>query len=91
MNGAKVIFNAEFIDEITRHRDFSKHKYDLENLPEMKSKLLKEYEAWNKKLEWAMNFQDTIAYVRNMDIPKLTVCKMVSGLELPAKNLQAID
>ena len=91
MNGAKVIFNEAFIDEITRHRDFSKHKYDIENMPEMKNKLLKEYEAWNKKLDWALNFQDTIAYVRNMDTPKLTVCKMVSGLELPAKNLQTLN
>ena len=91
MNGARVIFNSEFIEEITRHRDFSKRRYDIENLPDMKNKLLKEYERWNKKLDWALSFQDTVAYVKNMDTPKMTVCKLLSGLEVPARNLQTIE
>lgn len=90
INGSTVIFNEDYIDEITRHRDIAKRKYDVENMPNLKEKLKKEYEAWENKLEWSLNFQDTVDFVQNMEIPKITVCKTLSGLEIPAKNLQTV-
>lgn len=90
IKGSTVIFNEEYIDEITRHRDIAKRKYEVENMPNLKEKLRVEYNGWENKLEWALNFQDTVDFVQNMEIPKITVCKMLSGLEVPAKNLQAV-
>jgi len=90
IKGSTVIFNEDYIDEITRHRDIAKRKFDTENMPNLKEKLRKEYENWENKLEWSLNFQDTVDFVQNLEIPKLTVCKMLSGLEIPAKNLQAV-
>ena len=90
VNGTTVIFNEDYIEEIERHRDIAKKKYDVENMPNQKEKNRKEYESWENKLEWALNFQDTVDFVQNMEVPKITVCKLMSGLEIPAKHLQVI-
>lgn len=90
IKGSTVIFNEKYIEELTRHRDICKHKFDIENMPSQKEKLQKELNAWNEKLDWALNFQDTVDFVHNMEIPKITVCKTITGLEIPAKNLQSL-
>lgn len=90
IKGTTVIFNDEYIDEVTRLRDIAKRKYDVENVPSNKEKLLKEYTHWENKLEWAMNFQDTVDFIQNMEVPAITICKTITGLEIPAKNLQTV-
>ena len=90
IKGATVIFNEEYIQEITRHRDTAKRKYEIENMPEKKEELKKKLESWEAKLDWALNFQDIVDKVQNMEIPSITVCKMISGEEIPAKLLQAV-
>lgn len=90
VEGSTVIFNEGYIEEVTRHRDIAKRKYEIESMPTSKEKLKKEYEAWEKKLEWSLSFQDTVDFVQNLQVPSITVCKMISGLEIPAKNLQKI-
>ena len=90
MNGSTVIYNDEYIDEITRHRDIAKRKWETENMTVAKEKLFKEYENWEYKLEDAISFQDTVEYVHQMDIPNLTVCKTLTGRVIPAKNLQCV-
>ena len=90
IKGTTVIINDAYIDEVTRHRDIAKRKYEVENMPTQKEKLKTIYDNWENKLEWSLNFQDTVDFVQNMEVPQITVCKMVSGLEIPAKNLQTV-
>ena len=90
INGTTVIFNEDYIDEVTRHRDIWKKKYEVENMPNQKEKNFKEYEKWEKKLDWALNFQDTVDFVQNMEVPSITVVKVMSGLEIPSKHLQVV-
>jgi hypothetical protein len=90
LKGTTVIFNEEYIDEVVRHRDIAKRKYEQEHMPNNKERLQKEYEAWERKLEWSLNFQDSVDFVQNMEVPKITVCKTIGGLEIPAKHLQAV-
>jgi len=91
ISGSTVIFNDDYIDEVTRHRDIAKHKYEVENMPNQKENLKKTYDAWESKLEWAMNFQDTVDFVQNMEVPSITVCKTLTGYEIPAKHLQVLN
>mgnify|MGYP003290131074 CR=1 FL=1 len=90
VKGTTVIFNDEYVDEIIRHRDISKKKYENENMESIKAKHLKNYKAWEQKLDWALNFQDTVDSFINVEVPSITVCKTMGGLELPAKHLQVI-
>ena len=90
ISGATVIFNDEYIDEVTRHRDNAKKKYEVEDLPEKKAQAKKAYESWETKLDWALNFQETIDRVINCEVPNITVVKTISGYELPAKILQTV-
>ena len=89
-NITTVIFNDEYISEVTRHRDIAKRRYETENMPEEKEHYRMEYEQWEKKLEWAVSFQDTLDSLQNIEVPSLTVCKTLSGLVIPAKHLQII-
>lgn len=86
----KVIFNEYYIDEITRHRDIAKRKYETENLPAEKERAKKIYDKLEQKLTWAEEFQDTIDQVRNSNIPNLTVITTMGGYEFPASYLQLV-
>lgn len=88
--GTKVIFNNEYIDELIRHRDIAKTRYYVETSVEAKEKAKQELDYWEDKLKWAEEFQDTIDEIKDMNIPKLTVVKTMSGHEYPAKYLQRI-
>lgn len=90
MAGSTVIFNQEYIDEVARRTEVARKKYEVENMPDVKEKLKTNYEAWDKKLSWAMDFSDRIDTVKNVDIPSLTVVKTMSGLEIPASNVQIV-
>lgn len=90
VKGSTVIFNEDYIDEVTRHRDNWQRKYDVENMPNQKEKNKKELERWEAKLEWSINFQDTVDFVQNMEVPAITVVKTLQGYEIPAKHLQVI-
>ena len=52
-HGTTVIFNEEYIDEIIRHRDIAKRKYEVENMPKEKEKCKQSLDAWEQKLEQA--------------------------------------
>ena len=88
--GNTVIFNDEYIDEVIRHRDIAKKKYEVENMPNQKARLKEELDAWENKLAWAEEFQDTIDTLVNVEIPKITAIKTMGGYEYPAKYLQVI-
>ena len=90
INGSTVIFNEEYIDEITRHRDNAQQKYEVEDLPEEKIKAKQQLDKWERKLDWALNFQDTIDSIENVLVPNITVIRTVKGYELPAKHLQLV-
>jgi len=90
ITGATVIFNDEYIDEVTRHRDIAKKKFEVEDLPEKKEQAQKAYESWEKKLDWSLNFQDVVDRVINCEVPNITVIKTMTGYELPAKILQTV-
>ena len=89
-HGATVIFNEEYIDEIIRHRDIAKRKYEVENMPKEKEKCKQSLDAWEQKLEWAESFQDSIDHIKHLDIPNLTVVRTMGGYAYPAKYLQVI-
>lgn len=90
IKGTTVIFNDEYIDELTRHRDIAKKKFEVEDLPEHKSKAEKGLIAAEKRLDWAISFQDTIDHFVNLDVPSITGVVTVKGYELPAKHLQVV-
>ncbi len=89
-HGSTVIFNNDYIEELIRHRDIAKRKYDVENLPKEKEQAKRVYEHWEQKLQWAEEFQDTIEEIKNMSIPNLTAIKTMGGHEYPIKYLQVI-
>lgn len=86
----KVIFNNEYIQELYRHKDIAKRKYEVENQGYYKEKAKKDYEYWLNKIEWAENFQDSVEEIHNINIPNLTIVKTMSGKEILLKNLQFI-
>ena len=89
-HGSTVIFSNEYIEELTRHRDIAQRKYDVENMPNQKVKLKEELDAWENKLAWAEEFQDTIDSFVNVEVPKITAIKTMGGYEYPVKYLQVI-
>lgn len=86
----KVIFNNEYIQELYRHRDIAKKKYDVESPGIHKEQAKKDYEYFLNKIEWAENFQDIVEEIHNINIPHLTIVKTMSGRELLLRNLQFI-
>ena len=59
-------------------------------MPNKKAQLKEELDAWENKLAWAEEFQDTIDTLVNVEIPKITAIKTMGGYEYPAKYLQVI-
>ena len=90
IQGSTVIFNEEYIDELIRHRENDKKKFDVEDLPEYKGKAEAQYLAAENKLEWATGFRDTIDHFVHLDVPSITAVVTVEGYELPAKHLQVV-
>lgn len=88
--GTTVIFNQDYIDELVRHRDIAQRKYDVENIESQKQKAKAVLDAYQQRLEFAENFQDTILEIKNMDVPHITAIKTMGGQEYPASVLQVI-
>ena len=91
IKGTTVIFNEEYIGELERHRDNAKRKFEVEDLPEYKSKAQALYESAEKRLEWATEFRDTVDHFVNVDVPNITCVVTTKGYELPAKHLQVLN
>ena len=88
--GQTVIFTDDYIDTIIRHRDITKQKYQVENMPGEKQKLKQKLDAWEQALEKAECFQGVIREVKNKDIEKLMSVVTMEGSEYSAKDLQVI-
>lgn len=88
--GQKVIFTQDYIDELTRHRDIAKQKYEVENMPQEKSALKQKWEAWEQVLEKAECFQGIVREVKNPEMEKLATVITMEGSEHSLKNLQPI-
>ena len=85
-----VIFADSYIDELTRHRDIWKERYEVEDMPNVKLQCGKKYKEFDDKLNWALDFQDVVESIKNEDIPQITLVKTTRGYELPAKYLMII-
>lgn len=90
IEGSTVIMNEAYIAELTRHRDMCKKKLDKETFPKIREELAEKYTRYDNMLNQALDFQDTIVEVINIDIPKLTSIRTMSGLVLPLKNVQVL-
>ena len=90
IEGSTVIMNEAYIAELTRHRDICKKKLDKETFPKIREELTERYNRYDNMLNQALDFQDTIVEVINIDIPKLTSIRTMSGLVLPLKNVQVL-
>ena len=90
MQGTTVIFNEEYIDELSRHRDNWQTKYEVEDMPDLKEAARQNLEKFEKKLDWALNFRDTVEFTQHMEVPQITMVKTLSGFEIPAKHLQTL-
>jgi hypothetical protein len=90
-NGTTVIMNDEYISELTRHRDMYLKQVENEVLPDAYEKVLQKYKYFEAKLNEAIEFSDTVEEIVNLDIPRLTAVKTISGLVLPIKHVQIIE
>lgn len=90
IKGSTIIMSDEFISELTRHKDICKKKLDIEMMPEAREELTRRYELLEEKLNQALEFQDVIDEVVNLDMPRLTAVKTINGLVLPIKNVQIL-
>lgn len=90
IQGTKVIFNNDYIEEITRHRDNAQKVWENELMPDAKEKAKKALDSWEDRLEWALSFEDILDEVKNVDVPNITIFKTMGGYELPAKHIQIV-
>lgn len=88
--GTTVIFNEEYIDTLTRHRDIAQRKFDTENLPKEKEQARRNLERLENLLDKAICYQGTVQEIKYTDIPSLTVVKTMDGGEYSLKDLQVI-
>ena len=79
IQGSTIIFNDEYISEINRHINNTEQKLKCEVIPNER-----------QKLEEAMDFQDTVSELINVDIPRIAAVKTVSGIVLPLRNVQVL-
>ena len=90
IEGSTVIFNEQYIEELTRHRDYHKKRFETEDNPYRKQEYQKSYENFENKLTEALDFQDTIQDVINIDVPRITVIRTINGVVLPLRNIKVI-
>ena len=90
IKGNTVIFNEEYISELNRHRDGAKKQLDTTIDSKVRRGLEREIDYFTKKLEYALDFQDTVDQVINVEIPQITAIKTVSGVVLPIRIVQII-
>ena len=90
IEGSTVIMSQEFIDELIRHRDICKKKLEHEFSIPARNELQKKYDHLEKSISNALDFQDTIVEIINVDIPRITAVRTATGLVLPIKNVKIL-
>lgn len=90
IKGSTVIFNDEYISELQRHKDNARRQ--LENTIDSRARIALEekFNYLSKKLEYALDFQDTVDQVINVEVPKITTVRTISGVTLPLRIIQII-
>ena len=48
------------------------------------------YENFENKLTEALDFQDTIQDIINIDVPRITTIRTINGVVLPLRNIKVI-
>ena len=90
IKGSTVIFNDEYISELQRHKDNTKKQLDNTIDSRAKAELEEKFNYFTKKLEYALDFQDTVEQVINVEIPKIATVRTVSGMTIPIRIVQVI-
>lgn len=90
IQGSTIIFNDEYISEINRHINNTEQKLKCEVIPNERQKLEEHLNYLQTKLDEAMDFQDTVSELINVDIPRIAAVKTVSGIVLPLRNVQVL-
>lgn len=90
IKGSTVIFTDEYISELKRHRDNAKKQLEVEIDTRLREDLEKKYLYFHNKVEHALDFQDVVEEVINVDIPRITTIRTIKGLVIPIKNIQII-
>lgn len=90
IKGSTVIMSDRYIDILSRYVENSQRKLNCETNEYSRKKLQKELEYYQIKLDKALEFQDVIEQVLNVDIPSLTAIKTVKGYVLPINNVKVV-
>ena len=90
IQGSTIIMSDKYIDILTRHVENSQRKLNCETNEHSKRKLQKELEYRQTKLDKALEFQDVIEQIINIDTPKIAAVKTVKGYVLPLNNVKVI-
>lgn len=90
IKGSTIIMSEEYISELERHRDKWKKRFELETHVKERTMYEKEMNAYQNKIDRALEYQDTIDEIVHIDIPRLTVVKTMSGMTLPISHVQVI-
>lgn len=90
IKGTTVIFNEDYISEIERHISATEQNIASEVTPDKRVVLMKKLDNLNNKLEEALEFQDCVDEILDMDTPRLTVLKTITGKVLPLRIVKII-
>ena len=90
IKGSTIIMNDDYISELTRHRDNWIKKAKVETNPHLREQLEQKAEYLNQKLESALEFQDTVDEIINVEVPRIMAIRTIGGLVIPAKNVQVV-
>ena len=90
IKGSTIIFNDEYISELKRHIDNDRRQLDTTIYSKVRQELEEKVDYLSKKLEYALDFQDTVDQVINVEVPRITTVKTISGVTLPLRIVQII-
>lgn len=90
IKGSTIIMSEAYIEELTRHKNNFQAILANTDIPDQQDILKERIRIFNQKIEEAMDFQDTVEEILNLDIPKMTVVKTVNGLVLPIANVKVL-
>ena len=90
IKGSTIIFNDEYISELKRHIDNARRQLDTTIDSKVRQELEEKVDYLSKKLEYALDFQDTVHQVINVEVPRITTVKTISGVTLPLRIVQII-
>ena len=90
IKGATIILSDEYINELTRHKDNLEQQILLEDIPDKKARIQSRFDIMSKKLDEALEFQDVVDEIVNLEIPNMAVVKTMTGLVLPLANIKVL-